>query len=334
MNARLVQEIADAILYEGYILYPYRPSALKNRRRFTFGVLSPRADCEASGNGAEDWFTQTECLARVTPETRLDVRVRFLQLVERAVGDAQPPWQEGTPCDVHFSTSIADTLATPLEHAFHRPARIAHEQPADARHHGRGPLRTQAAIDGRVRLSLARVDDDLVRVTLHISNITEPAPSTAARGNEQEHERGRATLLRSLVSTHAILHLEGGQFLSMMDPPEPARDAAAACRNVGTWPVLVGEAPGADAMLSSPIILYDYPQIAPESPGALFDGTEIDEILALRILTMTDEEKREMRESDARGREILERTERLSPEDWLQMHGIMREPRALEGRRR
>ena len=77
-------------------------------------------------------------------------------------------------------------------------------------------------------------------------------------------------------------------------------------------------------MLSSPIILYDYPQIAPESPGALFDGTEIDEILTLRIMTLTDEEKREMRTVDERAREILERTENMPPDQLMKIHGVLR----------
>jgi hypothetical protein len=82
-------------------------------------------------------------------------------------------------------------------------------------------------------------------------------------------------------------------------------------------------------MLSSPVILYDYPQIAPESPGDLFDGCEIDEILALRILTMTDAEKREVRDGDDRARQILERTENLSPEHLMKLHGTLREMRPL-----
>ena len=90
--------------------------------------------------------------------------------------------------------------------------------------------------------------------------------------------------------------------------------------------MLVGEADKKvrDTMLSSPIILYDYPQIAPESAGDLFDGAEIDEILTLRIMTMTDEEKREMRSVDDHARRILERTEMLPGDHLLKMHGMMR----------
>ena len=77
-------------------------------------------------------------------------------------------------------------------------------------------------------------------------------------------------------------------------------------------------------MLSSPIILYDYPQIAAESAGDLFDSTEIDEILTLRIMTLSDDEKREIRSVDSRARELLERTETLPAEQFMKLHGAMK----------
>jgi hypothetical protein len=89
--------------------------------------------------------------------------------------------------------------------------------------------------------------------------------------------------------------------------------------------VLVGEEGEHDTVLSSPIILPDYPQVAPESPGDLFDSTEIDQMLVLNILSLTDEEKREMRDSDPRAREILERTESLSEDQLMRLHGAIRE---------
>ncbi len=136
-----------------------------------------------------------------------------------------------------------------------------------------------------------------------------------------------AVLMRTFASTHTIFRVQNGEFLSLMDPPDAYREAAATCTNVGTWPVLVGEKENGDVdtILSSPIILYDYPQIAPESPGELFDGTEIDEILTLRVLTMTDEEKSEMSQIDEQARKILERTESLPEDEFIKMHGIMRE---------
>src|SRR5262249_46516908 len=95
----------------------------------------------------------------------------------------------------------------------------------------------------------------------------------------------------SMACAQTILCATNGEFISLMDPPEALREIAAACDNVGTWPVLAGDEGQRAIMLSSPIILYDYPRIAPESSGDLFDSTEIDEMLALRILTLTSEEK-------------------------------------------
>jgi hypothetical protein len=109
-----------------------------------------------------------------------------------------------------------------------------------------------------------------------------------------------------------------------MDPPDDLQAAASGCSNIGLWPVMVGEADERDAMLASPIILYDYPQIAPESAGDCFDGTEIDEILALRVITMTDEEKAEARRTDPRARALLDRTEGLSDEHMMKLHGVLR----------
>ena len=140
-------------------------------------------------------------------------------------------------------------------------------------------------------------------------------------------------LLRSLVSTHAILGVERGAFVSLADPPESCREAAAVCRNVGAWPVLVGEEGRSDMMLSSPIILYDYPRVAPESAGDLFDGTEIDEILSLRIMTLTDAEKDQMASVDPRAGDLLARTEALARDQLMGLHGTFRglRPVSAEG---
>jgi hydrogenase maturation protease len=144
-----------------------------------------------------------------------------------------------------------------------------------------------------------------------------------------QRESRADALMHSFVSAHIILGAEGGRFVSQLDPPDELRNLSSECRNIGAWPVLVGEVGARDRMLSSPIILYDYPQIAPESPGSLFDGTEIDEILSLRILTMTDDEKQEMRQSDERARQILERTENMAPEQFMKLHGVLRGLRPL-----
>jgi hypothetical protein len=292
MNMEVVTKIANAVLYEGYLLYPYRSSAVKNHQRFNFGVLYPREYCEMQ-QGSDAWQMHTECLVLGNAATPLEVKVRFLQLVE---GNGR---QEGVEREL-------DTRACGLDSLLVRPLRqrFAFEG-------GIG-----LGIEGDLELEAARVDDGLFRIQLSIRNCASVASAAAASRDE--------ILLHSMVSVHSILHVCGGVFISLMDPPERFRQAVADCRNVGTWPVLVGDEGQRDLLLSSPIILYDYPEVAPESPGDLFDGLEIDEILALRILTLTDQEKLEVRNGDERARSILERTEMLPPEHFQKLHGALR----------
>jgi hypothetical protein len=167
-----------------------------------------------------------------------------------------------------------------------------------------------------LELSGVRVAEHVYRIALRVSN-----RSCGTCGRDPGRDEA---LLQAMVSVHSLLHTDEGRVFSMIDPPGEFRSAAAECRNVGTFPVLAGEEGQTDLMLSSPIILYDYPQIAPESPGDLCDGTEIDEILALRILTMSDAEKLEIRNGDERARAILERTEMLPPEHFEKLHGVLR----------
>lgn len=181
--------------------------------------------------------------------------------------------------------------------------------------------RRQEAIAGEIKISAESAGDDVFKVSVHVQNVTSMEIPVADRD---------ATLRRSLVSTHTILGVKDGEFVSLLEPPEELKQLASGCKNVGAWPVLVGEPGQRDTMLGSPIILYDYPQIAPESPGDLFDGTEIDEILSLRIMTLTDEEKREIRESDDRARQILERTDAMPVEQFMKLHGAMRSLRPLK----
>jgi hypothetical protein len=182
--------------------------------------------------------------------------------------------------------------------------------------------RDKNMVAGTIDLAAERLAPGVFKLTIHISN--------ASRLDDTPSNREQA-LSRALVSAHTIMEVRGGDFVSLIDPPENYRDFVASCQNVGTWPVLVGQAGERDTMLSSPIILYDYPAIAPESPGDLFDGAEIDEILSLRIMTMTDEEKREMRQSDDRTRKILERTESMPDEQFMKLHGALRGLRSVKG---
>jgi hydrogenase maturation protease len=347
MNDDQVKRIADAVLYEGYILYPYRPS-VKNRQRWTFGGLLPETYCRTQNRG-DSWSCQAECLVQGTDKTAFDVRVRFLHLMDRRVGAIDPPVAEWPPGEgppfqsvqslrvgkrLYQSWQEAEQREIPVEslqlraiaeHSrcvrFAFPRQLRHEPLRDEAGKIVGVLaRQQDPLEGRIEITATVVEDELFRVRVRVENqIVLDDPARCSRDD---------ALLRSLVSTHAILYVRDGEFVSLLDPPDACREAAAACRNVGLWPVLVSDEGEKDTMLASPIILYDYPQIAPESPGDLFDGTEIDEILTLRVLTLTDEEKEAAAAVDERAGELLRRTESLAREQLLGLHGAMRRPLA------
>lgn len=176
--------------------------------------------------------------------------------------------------------------------------------------------RNQIAIHGKLEITCRQLDEQLFKLGVTIENHT--SYDAAARPTRDD------ILLRSFVSAHTVLGVAEGEFVSLLDPPPELRDAAAGCQNVGTWPVLVGDDEQRNMLLSSPIILYDYPQVAPESSGDFFDGTEIDEMLALRIMTLTPEEQQEMRGVDVRASQILDRVENLPPEHLMKLHGAVR----------
>jgi hydrogenase maturation protease len=318
VNRALVDDIAAAVLYEGYLLYPYRASALKNQQRFNFGVVAPRRERQAEDGG---WFIHTECLARAAGTCELDVRVRFLHLTYRTVESPNAHtargWQEAIEREVAVRVRLEDLCASPVQQTFGWPAAREIEPRPEADGIEGTIVRSCESLLGIVDVQGQRLPEGLFKITVRISNITDP-PHT-------DDSCRAAELERSLVSTHTILHLADGEFISLIDPPADVQAIASACRQLGAWPVLVGEEADRDAVLASPIILYDHPQIAKEGAGDFFDGTEIDEMLVLRILTMTDEEKREMREGDPRARRMLERTESLSEAHMMRLHGVLRE---------
>jgi hypothetical protein len=350
MNLDLVEKIANTVLYEGYILYPYRASSVKNQQRWNFGALCPQSYSEAQG-GTEACAMQTECLVKGDERTSFDVKVRFLHLLLREVGQLATPqpempkgsepefqtvaamevgghiyqtWQEAVEREISLPGFVLQEL---VGRAQRRTFAFTSMQETEFLREPNGQLagiiiRKQQSIECSIEVAAERASEGLFKVTVSILNLT-PLDDAKSRSRDD-------ALMRSLVSTHTIVGVHDGEFVSLLEPPEAFREIAASCRNVGTWPVMAGEEGARDCMLSSPIILYDYPQIAPESAGDLFDGTEIDEILTLRIMTLTDEEKREMRGVDERARRILERTETLPLEQLMKLHGAMRSPRPLK----
>lgn len=257
MNFEAVEKIANAVMYEGFLLYPYRKSSVKNQQRWQFGTVGPVG-------GSDPNVLQTECLVEGGIHTYINVKVRFFQGEEE---------RQITVPGILLSSA------------------------AEKRSFSFLPL------SGIVEINSVRVFREVYRLTVKITNLSSES---------------------SMASTHTLLGVEHGNFLSLIDPPEEYQQASKECRNIGTWPVLAGKEGERNFLLSAPIILYDYPQIAPESAGDLFDATEIDEILSLRVLTLSDDEKKEVRAGDERARKILDRTENLPQEAFAKMHGAIR----------
>jgi hypothetical protein len=309
-RADAVRRIADAVLYEGYMLWPYRKSALKNQQRFTFGGVYPPAWQQDASS------VQTQALMHGGEDAQIDVRVRFLHVVRRQVLRAASPTGAREPVEeliaggqrfVSWDEAVERELA---------PGAIEIAAGERLEEIDGGAIeRSWQALHGEISLARERVAEGLSRVTVLVAN------TTPWSGGAREE-----ALRHTLCSTHVVMRASGGgEWVSSTDPPAQLREQADACENSGLWPVLVGEPDDRSTLLASPIILSDHPEIAPESPGDLFDSGEIDQMLVLNILAMTDEERSAMRASDPRAQEILERTEALTDEQITRLNGAVRE---------
>jgi hypothetical protein len=328
----LAEHVADAILYEGYLLYPYRASAPKNQLRWQVGLVAPRDYADATG--ADPWFMQTECLADIRQGATLTARLRGLHLqersIERALGGAE--WERVDTALVGGRQLIAFDEAVPSDFVqgdlpLDDPPRewswpwalegvCETELVCDAR----GTAGARIVRRRRPVMSVVRVQTErcgtLVKIRVRIENVTRSGARTLADRD--------AAVRQSLAGAHTMLAVADAAFVSLLETPPEWSALAASCVNVHTFPVLVGPAGSRGEMLSSPVILYDYPAVAPESPGDLCDATEIDELLMLRVRTLTDDEKREARATDDRAAQIIERCDTASADTVRQLHGAVR----------
>ncbi len=363
MSLDQVRAVADAVLYEGYLLYPYRATSGKNQVRWQFGVLGPPG-AQEHGVGEESTMS-VQCLltssgapddgGRATgPPGLASVRVhlRFLQLQARMVerydagsgffvpvdrldvGRSQwLSWDEAVEQELALDVSARDLRRGGVWEVGVSGHRSVETIPgsestpngnAAAEAAGR-VVRRRWPVHANVTLATSPAEG-CTRLEVRVANTSMGHPP------DQDSSPRDMAIRTSLIGTHLILEAEGARFLSVVDPPDRAAAAARACTQHRCWPVLAGRAPedeeeqGTSAVvLASPIILYDFPQVAEQSTGALFDSTEIDELLTLRVMTMTDEEKAEARATDLRAREIIDRCDAMSPDALQQLHGVLRD---------
>jgi hypothetical protein len=315
--------VADAVLYEGYLLYPYRATSRKNQSRWQFGVLGPRGAADA-GIGEDDTLS-AQVLVGSHAIPSLSGVVRFLQLQHRAAerdvgGRFQPTeelstgsaswltWDEAVESEIAIDRFAVTSLPRTLDISVPMGSEI---EMLD----GGRLVRTRRALHGQLDISAER-DGELLRVSFEVRNVSPPAA---------DKDEAIAT---SLIGTHLLLEVTDGEFVSLLEPPDSAASAVGRCSQHRCFPVLAGPPGANDLVLVSPIILYDHPEIAEQSKGALYDSTEIDEILTLRIMTMTDEEKAQARATDPLAAQIIDRCDAMSPEAMLDLHGVLRNPHA------
>jgi hypothetical protein len=335
VNRELAEKVADAVLYEGYMLYPYRPSAIKNRQRWTFGILYPPGYHEVRA-GTERAGMHSECVLVTGGNAILQVQLRFLHLLARRVmsanekgaepvpaltvnGQLIESWDEGKMRTVELETPVAGH--GPAQASFNFAATRESEPLRDARGRVLGSVEhIQHEVTGRVTVSWQEIGRDTFKVAIDIANESMLTASVLSRND---------ALLRSMLSAHTIVTAQCGEFVSLLDPPPELRAAVHSCRNVGNFPVLVGEQGARDMLLCSPIVLYDYPRIAPESAGDFYDATEMDEMLTLHVMTLTEEEKNEMRLAGEHADNLLQRTEETAREQLQRTHGVIRSLRPV-----
>jgi hypothetical protein len=313
MNLDAVRRIADAVLYEGYILYPYRASSQKNRSRWQFGVVM--APGYAAADPSETSIIGSEWVLEHSGQPVLQVILRFLQVQRRSTEGAPgaSSWDEATEREIEFIVGPDELLGSGLVREFSVPGGEDREPAPDARI----AVRRREPLVGGVSVRTTPVPGPwrAVRLQVQVENRSPAEPAPAARDE---------ALPTALVAAHAIATVSGGSFVSMTDPPQWAKPAVAECENGGWWPVLADPDGGREVMLASPIILYDHPELAPESPGELYDGTEIDEILTLRTLALSDEEKLEARATDPRAAALIDRVESMDGATMERLHGTIR----------
>jgi hypothetical protein len=333
------RRVADAVLYEGYLLYPYHQAAQKNQVRFQFGVLMPPSYADVDASEASS--CQTECLLECADDAEVQVLTRFLHVQHRSVqavslgagdmcdvgtlrvdGAEYTSWDEATEREQRVTASVSSLLACDATADFQVDAGESAEDVLDSGGRLAGRIvRRWDRLDGMIRLHAERVAGPFQALLLRV----QVANATASSSEPRTREDG---LRGALIAAHSLISVPGATFVSMTDPPEWAAADVAACENVGTWPVLAGPPDCTDLVLSSPVILYDHPEIAAESAGDLYDATEIDEILTLRTMTLTDAEKRAARATDSHAADLLDRLDDLPPEMLERMHGAIRYLRA------
>jgi hypothetical protein len=311
--------VADAVLYEGYVLYPYRASAPKNQVRWQWGVLMP-PDAVAQDESERGWCRTAVVIDGDPREVRAGVR--FLHVQQRSVenddGVAVERLDAGDTVYVPWDEAVEEErlLDIPLDEPATFDLVVGGDSSVEDVNGGT-LVRTRTPLTLRVTTTVERPVSPyaVTLLTLRVENRTDP-PDAPATNRPQ-------WLRRALVACHVLMEVDGASFVSLLDPPQWAKGFVASCDNDGVFPVLAGPDDQSSVVLSSPIILYDHAQLAPQSETTFFDALEIDELLSLRTMTLSEEEKREVRGTDPRAAALLDEVDHMPDELWERLHGTV-----------
>jgi hypothetical protein len=281
---KAIEELVRSLLYEGYALYPYTPG-VKNATPTPFGIVYPPAYAQVQP--AAFSMLRLEAVLQAEADARLDGTVLFLQ----AAGERHEAAERSLGLG---PATLADLARRPLRQAF------------------AFPVDETAELTGRVAMRAEPLSPTLARVRLCVHNETDMRADPA--------QASRAEALRdSLSSTHPLLEVEGGCFISPLEREGVEGEAALESQPVNTFPVLLGDRD--EAVLGAAIVLPDHPELAPESLGNLFDNTEIEEALLLHVHALTDGERKEIAGQDPAVREMIERAESTTGDQIMGLHG-------------
>jgi hypothetical protein len=280
-----LDELVQSLLWEGYALYPYTPDATKNATPTPFGIVYPPAYAATLASTFD--HLELRCVLEAPPDAVLSAELHFLA----GTGERHRAQARRVALSGAMAGGLTDTAA---------------EKHVSVAGTGDSPPLSVA-----LALSTRHLGGHEYEVTLRVENLT-----LVSSGLDRA-----AALARSLISTHPVVRVAGGRFVSALERP---------CGSVNTFPVLVGDAD--DVMLGAAIILPDHPQIAPESRGGLFDSTEIEEALLLHVQVLSDGERAEIERQDPAVREMIARAAAATPEDIVALHGrvTLRDPETRE----
>lgn len=330
----ILENLIHTLLYEGYALYPYHRSAIKNQKPVPFGVVFPKHYNTYNEHAHSNM--QTQCIVYGSVDSLININVRFLhlkkielfQVDENAfkpvfnlnVKDKcyQAGWQtierKISAADLQIAQLLRhkEVISIRFDKIFESKNIYVESDTIAAKQ-----INSISEIKGEVIIEAAPVENmpNAFRFTIRIINTTPVENAETITRDE--------VLSQSFLSTHIILQTTNGEFISHQSPGEKWEAAIAGCENINTWPILIDESN--TTLLSSPIILYDYPQINPQSSGDLFDSTEIEEALLLHVNLLSDEEKKRIGQSDEKLQAMLNKVSAVTPEEFINFHSGLKD---------